>query len=178
MAVPPDATFECWDIDGDDVGAALYAVLAPIQLGGTDYTSWERFREDHLGGAYAWLVGGEHRALNGALVSLRTIQKMLTLEPFPIRTRIGDNIGREEWLRLTIDVGLFRFASIRDQACELVATPYEFHRLRWRQRCGHWSERACDPRSLKRWIALAPSVTAPEGAERSRARWSAAPSRP
>ena len=120
-----DPDFEWWDIDGNNLGATLYAVLSPIQLGDRDYTSWEQFREDLPGCAYAWCVGVQHRALNDALESLRIIQKLFSIETFPVKTRVGSNIGREEWLRLSIDVGLFRFASIRDQAQNLVAVLYE-----------------------------------------------------
>lgn len=120
-----NSDFEWWDIDGDDLGGALYAVISPIQLGDRDYTSWDEFRAELPGCAYAWLVATEHRALDDALISLRIVQKLFSIETLPLKTRVGGSIGREEWLRLSIDVGLFRFASIRDQAQNLVAVLYE-----------------------------------------------------
>lgn len=114
-----ESDYEWWDIDESGIAAAVYAILAPIQLGDRDYTDWHEFASNHPGAAYAWKVGQRHDALRASVVSLRLVQKLVKVnDGLPLPTPVG-HIDRYEWARLCVDTLLFRFSSIRDQAFHL-----------------------------------------------------------
>ncbi|MDX2087891.1 MAG: hypothetical protein SFX73_08575 [Kofleriaceae bacterium] len=103
----------------------LYGILAPIQLGQDDYNNdWNEFQRRNPAGAYAWSVGARHDNLEQSIIALRPVQKFVRVRRFPISTTRG-NITREEWLRATIDLFLFRIAGIRDHCLHLVAEVFE-----------------------------------------------------
>lgn len=111
--------FEWWDLEECDLGAHLYNILAPIQLGECDYdNSWEVFERENPSGAFAWRVGSRYRQLEDAIVALRPIQKLLASPSLPIASRRG-TINRDEWIRMSIDLFLFRSAGIRDHCLHL-----------------------------------------------------------
>jgi hypothetical protein len=120
-----DADFQWWDLEESDLDAHLYNIIAPIQLGKRDYeNSWEVFTRENPGGAYAWQVSSRYRQLEDAIVALRVIQKLLASPRIPVPTRRGD-INRDEWIRMSIDLFLFRFAGIRDHCLHLVNELFE-----------------------------------------------------
>jgi hypothetical protein len=125
--MPYDAgDFRWWDLEEPDLAAHLYNILAPIQLGDRNYNnSWDQFQRENPVGAYAWLVGTRYKWLEEAIVVLRPVQKLLANPDLAVRTDRGD-INRDEWLRMTVDLFLFRFAGIRDHCLHLVNELYEF----------------------------------------------------
>ena len=119
--------YHWWDLDGSELAGILYAALAPIQLGDDDYNNdWDEFQRRNPAGAYAWSVGSQHEVLDQAIIGLRPVQKFVRVRRLPIATTRG-NITREEWLRATIDLFLFRLGGIRDHCLHLVSEIFELH---------------------------------------------------
>jgi hypothetical protein len=117
--------YHWWDLDGTELAGLLYNTLMPIQLGGDDYGSdWDEFQRRNPAGAYAWQVGAQHEVLEQAIIALRPVQKFVRLRRLPIATARG-NITREEWLRATVDLFLFRMSGIRDHCLHLVSLVFE-----------------------------------------------------
>jgi hypothetical protein len=117
--------YRWWGLDENDLGAVLYNILAPIQFGDDDYgNDWSEFEKRNPGGAYAWRVASQHKVLDQAVIALRPVQKFVRVRRLPISTPKG-NITREEWLRATIDLFLFRTMGIRDHCLHLVSEVFE-----------------------------------------------------
>lgn len=117
--------YHWWDLDGTKLAGLLYNTLTPIQLGEDDYgNDWNEFQRRNTAGAYAWQVGSQHEVLEQAIIALRPIQKFVRLRRLPIATTRG-NITRDEWLRATIDLFLFRISGIRDHCLHLVSEVFE-----------------------------------------------------
>jgi hypothetical protein len=117
--------YHWWDLDGTELAGILFGVLAPIQLGEDNYNNdWDEFQRRNPAGAYAWSVGSRHDVLDQAIIGLRPVQKFVRVRRLPIAT-IRGNITREEWLRATIDLFLFRLGGIRDHCLHLVSEIFE-----------------------------------------------------
>jgi hypothetical protein len=117
--------YHWWDLDGTELAGVLHSVLMPIQLGADDYgNDWDEFQRLNPAGAYAWQVGSQHEVLDQAIIALRPVQKFVRVRRLPIATSRG-NITREEWLRATIDLFLFRMSGIRDHCLHLVSVVFE-----------------------------------------------------
>lgn len=117
--------YHWWDLNGTEMAGILYGTLVPIQLGEDDYNNdWSEFQRRNPAGAYAWSVGSRHELLDQAIIALRPVQKFVRVRRLPISTTRG-NITREEWLRATIDLFLFRMTGIRDHCLHLVSEVFE-----------------------------------------------------
>jgi hypothetical protein len=117
--------YHWWDLDGTELAGLLYNTLAPIQIGDDDYCNdWNEFQRRNPAGAYAWQVGSQHEVLDQAIMSLRPVQKFVRVRRLPVATTRG-NITREEWLRATIDLFLFRMSGIRDHCLHLLSDVFE-----------------------------------------------------
>jgi hypothetical protein len=117
--------YHWWDLDGTQLAGLLYNTLTPIQLGEDDYgNEWNEFQRRNPAGAYAWQVGSQHEVLDQAIIALRPVQKFVRLRRLPIPTTRG-NITRDEWLRATIDLFLFRMSGIRDHCLHVVSDVFE-----------------------------------------------------
>ena len=142
--------YHWWDLDGSELAGILYAASAPIQLGDDDYNNdWDEFQRRNPAGAYAWSVGSQHEVFDQAIIGLRPVQKLVRVRRLPIATTRG-NITREEWLRATIDLFLFRLGGIRDHCLHRRSSSSTCPRSRSSPR-GSWGRQGERRLSLKGW---------------------------
>jgi len=117
-----NSDFKFWCLEGE-LDANFYGIFIPLNLPKEEQIidlSKNQHYEYALNVSYRW------RCLNEGLASLQVIQKMLMVRDYPIDLENGV-INRHEWFRITYDLILFRFASLRDYAYQLTNSVFELN---------------------------------------------------
>ncbi len=117
-----NSDFKYWCIESD-LDGILYGIFIPLNLSEVEQTidlSENRHYE------YALDVSYRLRCLHEGLVSLQVLQKMLMVRDYPIDLK-KDVINRHEWFRITYDLILYRFTSLRDYAYQLTNSVFELN---------------------------------------------------
>lgn len=114
--------FKYWCIESD-LDGILYGIFMPLNLSEEEQIidlSENPQYEYALDVSYRW------RCLHEGLASLQVLQKMVMVKDYPIELQ-SDVINRHEWFRITYDLILYRFASLRDYAYQLTNSVFELN---------------------------------------------------
>ena len=117
-----DKDFKFWCIESD-LDAMLYNIFIPLDLQ-EDIQIIDLNENPSL--SYANEVSFRWKCLNEGLSSLQILQKMLDTTEYPIKIS-SDVVNRHEWFRITYDLILYRFASLRDYSLQLTNAVFELN---------------------------------------------------
>lgn len=117
-----NSDFKYWCIESD-LDAILCGIFMPLNLSEEEQTIDLSENPQYV---YALDVSYRWRCLHEGLASLQVLQKMLIVRDYPIDLK-NDVINRHEWFRITYDLILYRFASLRDYAYQLTNSIFELN---------------------------------------------------
>ncbi len=112
-----------YDIESEDLPSHVGEMAQPIYMWDVDVT-WEQLEAEAPHRAYVVDCYSRSARLVRVLRSLSTVEKMLSVDMFPVVTP-GGKIHREEWFRAALDVCLARITAVRDCLFLLTATVFE-----------------------------------------------------
>jgi hypothetical protein len=115
-----------YDIESEDFPNHVFAMAHPIYLWDAGALTYEQLELQAPHRAYVVDVYSRLARLANVLRSLSVIEKMLSLDTFPLETPKG-KIHREAWLRVTLDACLARVTAVRDCLFLLTASVLELN---------------------------------------------------
>jgi hypothetical protein len=118
--------YKYWSISECELDVYLYNILAPLDLGFDENITWDEFKNTYPHWTYAWIVRNDFMRLLYNFQDIQAVQKMFRIDKFPINSNLC-SINRYDFMRITLDLLLYRVSSVRDLLLHVVNSTYEYN---------------------------------------------------